>query len=242
MGRIIFVIAAALLLSGCGAASEREIVAVGPMVSQSHRSADFNIRALDIDGLFDVTWQQSDDYYIKIEVQQNLTDVLEWAITEAGTLTVRFSQNVTVGNRAYTPRVYVSSPYLTAAHFGGAVSASGWDTVRAHEFSVSVSGASSAYIDLEIESLTVDADGAGRLVFTGSSTIASITAAGAVSVLADGLQVKDARIYATDTASVSVAASEHLDVQISSAAFVRYAGDPEVRSNISGAGSLSRIE
>ena len=238
MGRIIFVIAAALLLAGCGTANQ--ITAVGPMVSQHIEGT--GIRALDIDGLFDVTWQQSDGYYIRIEAQQNLLDILEWAVTDAGTLAVRFSGNVTVANRAYTPRVYVGSPYLAAAHFTGAVSASGWDTVRAHGFSMSVSGASSAYIDLEIEALTVDADGAGRLVFTGSSTIASITAAGAVSVLADSLQVKDAVVYATDAASVSIAASDHLDVQVSSAAFVRYAGDPEVRSNISGAGSLSRIE
>ena len=116
--------------------------------------------------------------------------------------------------------VRVTAPKLTA------VTASGATTVtlrgmRDDAMSITAHGAATLHGDGAVKQLTVESAGAGTLDL-------------------DRLTAERATVRASGAGTVSVNATQALDVRVSGAGTVNYRGNPELKQEVSGAGTLRK--
>jgi len=229
-----------LLLGGCISIGGglNSVRGSGEMVSRDFQVDNFT--AINVGGIFDVTYRQSQSFSVVIEMQENLFDHLDVSVRRS-TLHIDTNRNFDVG-RNNTPRLYIYAPYLDEAIFRGAVNAENWDTIRTHGLIITVSGAVSVDIPVDVDQLDVTVSGAGSLDISGRADNADITMSGAGSISALDLQIRDADILVSGVGSVEVAVSGNLYAVVSGVGSIRYAGSPAVTSRITGLGSISRID
>ena len=183
-------------------------------------SRDFdveNFAAINISGVYEVVWQQSETASATIEMYENLFEYVEVSVRE-NTLHVDSRRAINIRNNDTVPRIYLYSPSLEMVNFYGALHAENWDTVQTESFSLSVSGAASADIDFDVQTLDVDLSGAGDLDLTGNIDTANIVLSGA--------------------GNIEIDVSNYLNVNISGVGRVRYGGNPTITRDISGLGTL----
>ena len=191
----------------------------GDMVSRDIDVADFN--AIDISGNFTVVYRQSETAALTVVMQSNLFNHLNTNV-RGGTLQIgsRRGFDTVSANR---PRIYVYAPYLTAADFSGAVSASGWDVLQGQNFSLSASGAVNVDLDFDVQRLDVDISGAGNLEFNGTATTININGSGAVSVSAGGLAIEGGDVRLSGVGNIYLSTLENVSVNVSGLGRVREA-------------------
>jgi len=229
----------ALLLGACNVTiGGNPIQGRGEMVSHTFQVEDFT--AIDIGGNYNVVWRQSQTQTLTIEMQENLFEHLQVSVAN-GVLLVdsRRTFNTGLGN---TPRIYIHTPALDAVSFSGAANATDWDTIRAQNFSIDVSGAANISIALEVEQLDIDVAGAADIELSGSAGTANLISSGAGSISAFSLQTASANIDLSGVGSTDISVSDTLDVDISGAGQVRYRGNPTVTQDVSGLGRVSRAD
>jgi len=221
-----------VLLVGC----TRGVRGTGAMVARDFEIEDFT--ALDIRGGYHVTWRQSDNVSVTVEMQENLFDYLQVSV-EGNTLSVNSTRNFHTSSRN-RPQIYIYTPYLEMVSFYGAINAENWDIVSGESFSINGYGATNVNISLAVETLEIDLSGAGDFTLSGTAETANIITAGAANVSATHLQTRDASIRLSGAGNIDIAASDHLSVDVSGAGQVRYTGNPTIDRNISGLGRLEQ--
>ena len=208
----------ATVLSGCSVSINPQ----GVRGTGEIESRDFeveNYTAINISGVYEVIWQESETASVTIEMYENLFEFLEIS-TNGDTLHIDSSRAINVRSNDVTPRIYLYSPSLEAVSFYGALTAENWDTVYGQNFSLNVSGAASAELNLNVEVLDVDLSGAGDLDLTGNINTANLVVSGA--------------------GSIDIDVIHYLNVNLSGVGRVRYGGNPTITRNISGVGTLEQ--
>jgi len=241
--RVLCALLALTMLGGCvtfsiGGGGIGSVTGSGAMATFPVEVETFN--AVSVGGNYRVIYRQAATSSLRVEIQENLFEHMQITV-ENGMLRVRsdVNFNTTAQN---TPRLYVYTPYLESLSASGAVDASGWDTITAPTFSLSVSGAATVSIPVEVERLYASVSGSSNIALSGTADHADLRAAGVVNIEAGELQTKDARIDVSGAGSIIIACSDTLNVVVSGAASVRYIGDPEVTRRVSGAGSVSQAQ
>ena len=95
--------------------------------------------------------------------------------------------------------------------------------------------------DLDVDKLAVHTRGAAKFSVAGVARHQVVDMAGACAYDAAALQSAASEIRIKGAGSATVYATETLDVTIAGAGAVRYAGDPEVRQRIYGAGAIEQL-
>jgi hypothetical protein len=109
--------------------------------------------------------------------------------------------------------------------------------------SIGLSGATSAQLnDIEGESLELTLSGSSVLDVSGGINQLTLDASGASTVNALNLQAERARVNLSGAVEALVYVTGSLDVTISGSAELRYRGNPQITSDISGAGSLRGLD
>ena len=232
-----FVIAtgAALLMAGCASASSRNVV-LGSDTMTSHTIPIEDFTAVVIDGEFDVSFRNSSEATLGVEIQEDMFEHLSVHV-QNGALIIGSNKPISTSVNN-TPRVNIGAPYLEAVVLRGAVNATNWDEIRAQDFFIGIDGASKINITMHVEHLDVDVSGAASLELHGSADIAHIYTSGASEVSAGNLQTLVAGVEISGAGGVHIAVSERLYVDISGAGNVLYSGNPVIEQNISGVGSV----
>ncbi len=95
--------------------------------------------------------------------------------------------------------------------------------------------------DANADDLKIDSTGAATIKATGKAKTATISSTGAGDIDASRLQAEKARVTVSGAASVTVYATDHLDVSVSGAGSVDYLGNPKtVNKSVSGIGSVNK--
>jgi len=208
----------ATALSGCSF----NINPQGVRGSGEIESRDFDVEdytAINVSGVYEVVWQESETASVTIEMYENLFEFLEVSV-QGDTLYIDSTRSINVRNNDTVPRIYLYSPSLETVSFYGALTAENWDTVHAQNFSLNVSGAASADLDLNVEVLDVDLSGAGDLDLTGNIDTANLVVSGA--------------------GNIDIDVIDYLNVTLSGVGRVRYGGNPTITRNILGVGTLEQ--
>lgn len=192
--------------------------------------------AIDIGGVADITFRQSNTHRLVATMNDNLFDILDIYVVN-NTLSIEFSRSIS-GGRIPQIEFVIYAPTLTAASFPGAVNVTNWDVIDAANFRLSVSGAANVDIDFDVNTLDVGVSGAASVNLGGRADMLYFNATGATQFNAQNLQATNADIQMSGAGSATVFVTDNLDVSISGVATVRYLGNPDVTSSVSGLGSV----
>ena len=211
----------------------------GTVVTEERQVSGFE--RVELSGIGALVIEVGSEETLVIEAEDNLLEYIE--------TTVR-GDTLEIGSRERTnlqPTEPISY-YLTVKSLDS-ISVSGLGNVvgpglEATRFSVDISGAGDVSLEsLDAERLDISISGLGSLgIDAGQVSEQSIDLSGSGGYNGRNLESADAEIYVSGLGSASVWATENLFVNISGSGSVRYAGDPSVDMDISGLGSLKKID
>ena len=193
-----------------------------------------------LSGVGDVTVSLGDEPSLEVRAPRELLKRLQTTV-ENDTLTIRARRGARLP-RGSRVSYRVVTPDLERLTVSGA------GDVRAEKLAgdtvtLSSSGAGSLYVeDVEADELEADLSGAGDVQVSGEVEGQKVTVSGAGSYQACALESEDAEIDVSGAGDAFVQATDTLDVTVSGASDVRYWGDAEVSSSVSGVSSVSRSE
>jgi len=174
-------------------------------------------KAIDTTGAYgiEVTCQKPASF--EIEADDNILPLIKTEVRD-GVLHVSNEQNY---NSAKGVQLRISMLELTA---------------------VSTHGAGDIKVtDANSDDLKIESTGAASVKASGKAKSVTISSTGAGDVDASRLQTANARVTVSGAASISVYASEQLDVSVSGVGSVNYSGNPKtVNKNVSGVGSVNK--
>lgn len=229
---LVLVLVAAMLLPACGVAGfvrgSGTVVQTSPEVEA--------IDSIVIGSAFQVTLSLGDEPSLVLRTDDNLVDRIDIGV-EAGTLSLGLDGGVRDATLQADLTVPASS--LTSITLSGAATLTGTDPLESPTLSLSLEGASRAFLVLATDELEVSAQGASVVNASGSATSLRASAAEASSLALEQLAADSAVVDADGASSVRVSVSGELDVTAAGASSVRYAGDPEiVGRDVSGASTV----
>jgi len=235
----------AVLFSGClvipfdgGGIAANAVQDTGQRVSRDFTVSDFT--GIDITGAYVVVYRQANAGAVTIDMQENLFDYLEVSVHN-GVLRINSDRPFRT-NRNYTPRIYVSAPYLDTVILNAAIDTEDWDEIATDRLNVNVSGAANVIIPMDVEELDIRISGAADFELSGAATSVNISVSGAGDVDAVNLQTRTATINIAGAGNTDIAVSDSLNVTIAGTGRVRYVGSPQVTRSIAGVGSVQRME
>ena len=96
--------------------------------------------------------------------------------------------------------------------------------------------------DLDLTSVSVNAEGAGNALLAGRARKQDLSATGSGDVLASALAGEQALVRAGGASTIEVAVSGQLDVTVDGSGTVRYKGRPRISRKIDDAGTLESMQ
>ncbi|MFD2520695.1 head GIN domain-containing protein [Emticicia soli] len=142
--------------------------------------------------------------------------------------------------RRYRMEIEIEMPTLKEVDFSGATTSyiNGFDNID--ELDIDLSGSSRATIYAKARTYEIDLSGASELELEGSGQLLEADLSGASKLNAFDTQVVRASLEVSGASSGRVNVSERLNVRASGASKVKYRGNPEVISNLSGSSHVER--
>jgi hypothetical protein len=134
--------------------------------------------------------------------------------------------------------VIVAAPRLRALTVSGAGSIVTPEPFDAEQLELKLSGAGS--LEVQVRAATVNArlSGAGSISVVGSADTLEVTLTGAGRFQGSELRAGVVRVRSAGAGETVVFAAEKLDATLTGAGSIRYRGNPQVTSRISGIGSV----
>ena len=187
----------------------------GDMVTHTIQVDGFT--GIDIGGAYELTFQQSPNFSVVLEIQENLIEYLETSV-QNGVFRLGSSANFrTTGEN--TPHLIISAPYLDY---------------------VSLAGAVNGNMNLQVDSLEINLAGASNLLLSGSANALNIHSAGASNISAFEMTATNATINVAGAGNVDIYATDTLHVSIAGIGQVVYDGEPQVTRSVAGLGTIER--
>ena len=169
---------------------------------------------LDAGGAFEIEWQNGPPA-VRVTTDENLLPYVENNVSD-DTLHLRTREHVWP---THGIKIVISSPTRTGGRIKGAVKLT-VKQLSGPTFALESKGASEVTLAGNVDRLLVDMTGASQLA-------------------ADGLRTKTAEISTTGAGDAEVAVTDTLNVVITGAGKVTYAGNPAtIKKQITGAGSI----
>jgi hypothetical protein len=204
------------MLTGCDAVGGRVVRGSGSIATERRDVSGFT--EVRVNGMGDVTLQQSGTDSLSVEADDNLLPLLETTVRD-GVLRLGTKDNVNV-HPSRGVRYHVTVRRLTG--FGisgsGSVRATGIDTDR---------------LDGQIS-------GSGSATLAGRADTVDLSISGSGSYDAANLQCKSAKVSISGSGDAVVNATDSVDASVSGSGSVHYLGNPSVRSHVSGSGTIAR--
>ncbi|GAB3424260.1 head GIN domain-containing protein [Niabella aquatica] len=229
---------AAVALSSCNIIDQKRVKGNGNVISRTYNLKDF--AQIDIGDNMDVYIQQGADYGVKIETDENLFKYLDVNIHDGKKLEADVTNNVNLDATGEV-KVYITAPWLDKVHISGAAQLqTKGKFVQDRKLTFDLSGASSANVSVKAPVVELDVSGASTLTVEGESREVKADASGASTINAFNLMSEKADAEASGASTVRVFSSITLKAKANGASTVKYKGNPQVTSEASGAGSVSK--
>ncbi len=219
-----------ITLTGC----QGGIVGNGKVETREEKIGSFD--KLDISGNFHVFLEPSDKPYLKMELDENLFDIVR--VSEEGS-TLRIETRINI-LQAREKNLYIGVRGLEKMDLSGAIKLVSDTVIRVNNLDIIVSGAARLDLEIEAKRLKLDLSGASECDFRGKADEFSIHLSGAGDIDALDLMANEVEVELSGAGGARVYARNKLDVSISGVGSVRYKGDPEIHKSVSGLGSLKR--
>jgi hypothetical protein len=182
-----------------------------------------NFNQIEVSGAFEVELSQSDEYFVRIETDENLFPNIEVKVRneklELG------SKNI----RKYSiMKAIIGMPELNGFEASGAVFLSSDNILAGESLILSLSGASKANLVLDYNFIETTLSGACKLTLEGQAESHSAKISGASKLHAGQLQTTSTVLHASGASKAHLWAQDHLETNTSGAATVSLDNTPEV--------------
>ena len=209
----------------------------GRITTETRTASSFT--DIDVGTSIRVEITQSKSHTIEVEAEENL---LPYVVTEISgkELHIHFKKGVSI--KANEPIiVHVNMADLREIDAGSASSVTTTSLFKGTDLAVECGSSAQVEVEFEGNSVRADVGSAGRVELRGAVNSVDLEVSSAGVINAGELKAKNAKVEANSAGSMSVYASERLDADASSAASIRYKGNPrEVFTDSSSAGRVNR--
>lgn len=174
---------------------------------------------------FHATVKQGENYSVICRLDDNIVDFVD--VKKTGkTLEIGLKKEKSL--ESATLKAYITVPNLKSLSLEGAANVLLSDFDFAHDFTLDLSGASSATGSMNVHTLRAILSGASSLFLQGTSERLHVTASGASSLVLDQLSSQQGFIELSGASHASVTITETLDANLSGASVLNYEGNPRM--------------
>lgn len=227
------------LFSSCHYLERHKIKGDGDVSQQAHAITDF--KGVDVGGAIELYLTQDAAYSVKVETDKNLQQYIE-VYKDGDILRVHTANNTNLDPTGRI-KVYVSAPAYRKIAASGACKVISESKLSADgTMDIDLSGASEANLDIKAPNVSVEASGACSITLKGETKNLSIDGSGSTDVKAFELLSENADVEISGAGEVNIYASVKLDANASGASSIRYKGNASVSTDISGSGSVKKVD
>jgi hypothetical protein len=192
-------------------------------------------------GSFDVYISAANEPSVKVEAEENLLPFIE-TIVENNKLQIR-----TVSGYSLRPRrdirIYVSAPLYGTISTNGSGNITGQDPINSNEaVDLRISGSGSIQVQLKVQKVSAEIAGSGSMNLSGTANEFKSGIYGSGDIKAGNLQTEKSWVAIAGSGNVEVFANNSLDVKVMGSGDVRHKGSAQITSEISGSGSIIKID
>ena len=229
-----------LIFSSCRFMGWKGINGSGNIVTQSRTTEKFN--SVDVSGAINVyVKQDSAQQTIKVETDDNLQEYID-IHEDNGVLYISQRDNYSL-DPSKKIKVYVSATYFKRFNISGASNIySENKLVSSETLDIDMSGASEIKLDVKAPRINADITGASSVMISGETKDFNVEGSGASDIKSFDLMTENTTLDISGACSAEVFASVKLDVQASGASGIKYKGNAAVNQDISGAGSVKKVD
>jgi Putative auto-transporter adhesin, head GIN domain len=229
----------AILFSSCRFMDGERIKGNGIVKTESRTAGTFD--GINVSGNADVYVKQDSIVSIRIEAEENL---LPYILTENKNGTLHIFQKEGTNLKLTAPiKIFVSGPSFSRFDASGACDFfSENKIINSVPVSIDLSGSSDAKLEIKAPEIKAELSGAGSITLKGETKKLSVDGSGSTDVNCFDMLTEETNVELSGAGDAEVFASVTLVVNISGAADVKYKGNPAVSKQISGAGSIKKVE
>jgi hypothetical protein len=211
----------------------------GKINTEERRVSDFS--SIDVSGEIAVHIRQDAAAGVKVETDENLMQYIE-VFTTGPKLVIRTKEGYNL-DPSKDIIAYVSAPSLNSIEVSGSSDVMGEGVIKGNnELSLSTSGSGSIYMEVEMEKVSAHVSGAGNVNLKGHAKDFEGSASGSGDIKCFDLVTENTELDLSGSGSAEVNVSRQLDAHVSGSADVKYKGAANVSKNISGSGSVIKVE
>lgn len=236
---LVIALCSLVIFSSCDFIHGKRVRGSGNVIMQSRNVSDFT--GVSISGAMHLYLKQETSSSVKIETDDNLQQYIMITV-ENGVLRIRPQQNINLVETGKI-KVFVSAPVFRSMEATGACNIFSENMLSSGEaIDIDLTGASDARVELKSPKVSADLTGASSLSLKGEAKEFSIDGSGSSNVRCFDLLTEETRIDMSGACDAEVFASVKLDVKASGASDVKYKGNAAVSQDVSGAGSVKKVQ
>jgi hypothetical protein len=208
----------------------------GKVIKQERKLTAFN--AVDISGAFNVVLCQGSPASLYVEADENLQSIIITKVVNKK-LIIENEESICESKAL---KICITAPGIESISISGSVDLKSKDTLKAKKFKIEVSGIGNIGLTVSVEKLTIDCSGSATILLNGKAGDVDAEISGASTINAFGMMAENFQLASSGVGKANLNVTNKLDVDISGTASVRYKGNPKVKQEISGVGSLEKVE
>jgi hypothetical protein len=210
--------------------------------SSNKQTYDFsNFDAISVNGAYHVQITQGNSYGITASGSPEDLEKLEIRQERSELAIAHKDRTFKLFDRQKTVLIQITVPSLRSLDLSGAIKAD-IGHIKSDNLNLALTGATQAFVDVNVNRLQADVAGASKSTFTGRAETVDMDIAGASKLDATRLVANTVNVEAAGACSVDVHATNTLRAEAAGASKVRYRGNPSnVITDVAGASKISRL-
>lgn len=227
-----------VLFSSCTVKVNDEDCLKGEEAVETSERDMTDFEMLDISGMQQVYLKQGESYAVKIEAPSDLMPHIKTSV-EGGTLKVWNEPCLADPEQI---QIHITLPTLNSIKASGIGTIETVGTFEGDIIELEAQGATAIKMDINANALKVNIPGATTMEFTGGCELLEVNATGAATIDAKGLRASNVKVTMSGATTCSVHPIDHLDATINGMGIVEYYGNPEVKQEVNGLGTVKKME
>lgn len=207
----------------------------GNLVTEDRNPGAFNSIKLEIPA--NVVLTQGQELQTRVEAQQNLLPHIKTTINRDKLV---ISSDDCIGeNKGIT--LYITIPDIEMLSVDGSGDIKSTSTLNTSKLELVINGSGNISLDANAELIYCGIKGSGNVLLKGSSKQQYIKIDGSGDYIAVDFPTENTEVYINGSGNADVFAISKLKADISGSGGVRYKGNPDVKSRVTGSGDVTRL-
>ncbi|MBR9855224.1 MAG: DUF2807 domain-containing protein [Algicola sp.] len=240
MKKLITLTLALGIISSASAQWGKRIEGNGDVVTIERSVGDYDEVAMA--GWFDVELVSGSEGELTLKGESNLLEYIKTEVKN-GKLVIKVAKGVNLRPSNWKSGIYVTVPVksINAVSLSGSGDLVGKTTLKANNFSASMSGSGDVSLTIEADEVDASLSGSGDINLSGRTTDFTVSVSGSGDIKAYDLEADFVRATVSGSADIRVTANQSIDARVSGSGDIHYRGNPKkIKSKSSGSGDITK--